>query len=176
MKHDRLVLTRPLPKTGQTQQYQAGDDGYIEAGWWRGRLNVNNKTRFIAKTLDGDDVVIDLATGLMWAADGNSSINHLGNVITWPSAVDFPFGKEFAGFSDWRLANINELLSIVDYSQSNPAINEILFPNTSPNPYWSSTTYSFDTDKAWYEVFLYGHTVYRLKTDSCRLRCVRGGV
>ena len=73
MKAYDKILTRGLPKTGQSVVYSAGDDGTYQSGWWRGKLNANNKVRYIAKTIGGDDVVIDRATSLMWAADGTAA-------------------------------------------------------------------------------------------------------
>ena len=60
----RFIHSRGLPKTGQTVKYADGDDGDYEAGWWKGKLVSNNKTRFIQKRIDGDDIVFDRATGL----------------------------------------------------------------------------------------------------------------
>ncbi|OYU42034.1 MAG: hypothetical protein CFE44_26330, partial [Burkholderiales bacterium PBB4] len=47
----------------------------------------------------------------------------------------------FAGKSDWRLPNIRELMSIVDYSTTKPAIDKSAFPNA-----WSSETVSSTSD------------------------------
>ncbi|GAH35530.1 unnamed protein product, partial [marine sediment metagenome] len=71
MDTGQVILSQGLPKTGQETEYREGDDGTYEFGWWKNRLNANNKTRFIAKTIGVHAVVIDLATGLMWPADGD---------------------------------------------------------------------------------------------------------
>lgn len=176
MDAKRLVLTRLLPKTGQVTEYQAGDDGQYEAGWWRGRLNVNNKNRFIAKTLSGDDVVIDLATGLMWAAKGNKAgcyslqQHNCSNVLVYAGNLDF------AGFTDWRVPNINELVSIVSYVLSNPAISEPPFSNTVSSYYHSSTTLITITTQHWVLKFDIGKPSIGFKTGNYYLRCVRGGL
>lgn len=172
------ILTRQLPKTGQVIQYQAGDDGTYEAGWWKGRLNANNRTRWIARTIGGDDIVLDRATGLMWAADGNAAGCNNGAIITWANAIIYANGLTFAGFIDWRLPNVKELVTIVDFELALPAIEEPPFANTTNLFYWSSTTYFLDTLNAWTVKFNIGQTVSRVKTSEAShyLRCVRKGL
>ena len=47
---------------------------------------------------------------------------------------------QYDGYSDWRLPNATELMSIVDYGTGYPAINGEAFPNTQSACYWSSST------------------------------------
>lgn len=172
------IITRGLPKTGQTILYVAGDDGDHEAGWWKGRLNANNRTRFIAKTIGGGDIVLDRATGLMWAADGNAGGCAMGSVQIWSDAITIANALTFAGFSDWRIPNMKELLSLVDFSRCSPAIDPIIFPNTASSNYWSSTTLGEEpTSFAWVVDFTFSLTYIRPKaTDSNKIRCVRKGI
>lgn len=176
MKHNRLVLARSLPKTGQTLVYRTGDDGSFQAGWWKARTIVNNKTRFVAKTIGSDDVVIDLATGLMWAANGNAAGCNNGDTGNWNVAIDYPLALDFAGFTDWRLPNINELISIINYSVSNPSINGTFFPNTGSDKYWTSTNYLPTGQNRFYVRFDYGFTYNSAPTELYLIRSVRGGV
>lgn len=175
--HHKNIITRGLLKTSQVIEYRVGDDGTYEAGWWKGRLNANNKTRFIAKTIAGDDVVIDRATGLMWAADGSAAGCNNGAIIAWNNAIDYALALDFAGFTDWRMPNINELLSITDYTKNNPAILEDPpFENTHNFPYWSSTAYIIVPNRAWILDYVIGEITTKAKTDTTFLRCVRGGI
>jgi hypothetical protein len=59
----------------------------------------------------------------------------------------------YLGYSDWRLPNINELYSLVDRSNSSPALpgGGYPFANVLTNNWyhWSSTTAAFYTSWAW---------------------------
>lgn len=176
MKAEQVILSRGLPKTGQTIACRTSDDGYIEAGWWQGRGVADNKTRFIAKTLDGDDVVIDLATGLMWAADETGAGCSNGDLLNWNNAIDFCNNLDFAGFTNWRLANILELASLANYGKRTPAIDEPPFANTSSSRHWSSTTQKGVITNAWDVDFADGIVWYGLKTGNKRIHSVRGGL
>lgn len=172
------IITRGLPKTGQTISYQAGDDGddRYEAGWWVRRLNANNRQRWIAKTIAGDDIVLDRATGLMWAADGNAAGCNNGANITWANAIIYAEGLMFAGFTDWRLPNVKELMSIVNYGLFLPPISQPPFSNTFTHCYWSSTTNVSIDDEAWVVDFFGGMVDIMPKGVAIRIRCVRKGV
>jgi len=43
------------------------------------------------------------------------------------------------GGPGWHLPTIKELLTIVDYSRSNPAVDPTAFPSTPADYFWSST-------------------------------------
>lgn len=174
------IITRGLPKTGQIISYASYDDGTYEAGWWQGRLNANNRTRWIAKTIAGDDIVVDRATGLMWAADGNAAGCFNGGIAPWISAISYSRMLIFAGFDDWRLPNIKELESIAAYNLSYPAIEQPPFANihgaSSTDRYWSSTTAVFLTVNAFFYRFDVGQLATRAKTEENYLISVRGGL
>ena len=106
-------------------------------------------------TDNGDGTISDAQTGLMWSKcsygqtyDGNDDDGD--QVICEGSPAFGTWQQAFAwaadsnanvdhGHSDWRLPNIKELGSIVDFGSAKPAINQNIFPNTASGPYWSST-------------------------------------
>lgn len=175
-EYKKKMIECGLTKTGQVIEYQAGDDGTYEAGWLKGRLNANNRTRFSAKTIGGDDIVLDRATGLMWAADGNAAGCNNGAVITWPNAIAYAEALNFAGFTDWRLPNTKELFSILNFSIINPPLSEPPFANTSVEAYWVSTSYIGSVTSAWLVSMTSGRVDYTPKTNERRIRCVRKGL
>jgi len=176
MDFRKYIFSRGLPKTGQTIEYVAGDDGTYEAGWWVKKLNANNRTRFVVKTINGDVVVFDRSTGLCWAMDGNEAGCNNGAVITWPNAIIYANGLDFAGFTDWRLPNVFELNTLVNYTLTNPPLLEPPFSNTAVDGYWTATTYKAADTFAWRVKFTNGATYTIVKTDSMYMRCVRKGL
>jgi len=127
----KYILTRSLPKTGQSYVYSAGDDGTYQAGWWRNRSVLTNKTRFKD---NGNGTISDKSTGLMWQKIASSE------QIIWSDSIITAEALTLAGYTDWRLPNVLELLSIVDWTQYDPCINHTFFPYTLSDIYWSSTT------------------------------------
>lgn len=130
------------------------------------------KSKFVD---NGDGIVTDTQTGLMWVKDGNSEGCNNGKSLTWEQAIKFCNKLKFAGYSDWRLPTINELQSIVNYGTYNPSIDTSYFPNTKDNYYWSATTYVYSTGYAWYVYFGNGYVTYNDKTSYDYVRPVRGG-
>ena len=98
---------------------------------------------------NGDGTITDSATGLMWKQIDS------GVGMNWEEALSYAEGAEFAGYSDWRLADVKELQSIVDYTRSpeatnSPAIDPLFSCTAITNEagetdypsYWSSTTHA----------------------------------
>jgi len=148
-----------LPKTGQVTSYQRGDDGDYKKGWSGNRF-INN----------GDGTITDNATGLMWVANPASA--GVGGTYTWDDAIAACKNLKFAGYGDWRLPNIKELVSIVDYGAHNPTINTAYFTSQSLL-FWSSTTSACYTSGAWLIDFSCGLMVNLDKTVPFSMRPVR---
>lgn len=121
--------------------------------------------------------VIDNNTGLMWkrCEEGKSgaSCTGSGDEMTWANAIDRCENLSFAGYDDWYLPTIEELTSIVDYTEHSPAIDTAAFPNTESAITWSSTEDVSSSTNAWIVNFSYGTPSNYPKTNSSRVRCVR---
>lgn len=140
-------------KTGQTTSYETGDDGDREDG--RGfsflALTCNNwfgnQNRFTDETgaqTYTNDLVLDWQYQLMWYR------LPFGTVATWTLAVSGAEGQTTAGYTDWRLPNIKQLESLVNYGMSDTMNYAPL--NISSTPYaniWSSTTNPNATTEAY---------------------------
>jgi len=96
---------------------------------------------------------------------------------TWFEATRYCENLTLGGFNNWRLPNINELYSIVDYSSIQPAIDSpfLYLANSRDRVYWSSTSvvpslgtleYAVDFDKG--SVYSFAGSRY-----SEHVRCVR---
>ena len=66
------------------------------------------------KSVGGREVVFDPSTNLLWQK-GSAPVN------SWKEALAYCQNLEYAGYSDWRLPNKNELVTLVDYSKADPA-------------------------------------------------------
>ena len=124
-----------------------------------------------------DGTVTDIATGLIWQQAGPTDQEGSARTMTWEEALTYCEELELAGKDDWRLPNINELQSIVDYTAYDPSVDVTIFPDTQSGSYWSSTTYDPNSDIAWDIHFLSGDIWVSTpdKTGNRYVRAVRGG-
>jgi hypothetical protein len=124
---------------------------------------------------NGNGTVTDTSTGLMWQKD--TARDGQGNYypVIWEEALAYCESRTIGGHTDWRLPTIKELRSLVDYTQYDPAIDKVRFPNTVSSYYWSSTTYASSTGNAWGVYFYDGHDLWDYKSYNRYVRAVRGG-
>lgn len=139
--------------------------------------------------------ITDNLTGLMWAKNANL----FTSAVFWADAKDKvaqmnttsgATGYNLCGYTDWRLPNLVELTSLVNYASSKP--NEWLmygsgsaatpdcagacFSNVQASVYWSSTTYAPSTGDAWFVNMSDGRLGSGLKATGYRyVWPVRGG-
>ncbi|MFC1836882.1 DUF1566 domain-containing protein [Thermodesulfobacteriota bacterium] len=93
---------------------------------------------------NGDGTISDRATGLMWMKSDS------GKPMNWQQALKYAETMEFAGHNDWRLPNVKELQSIVDYGRApdaysalkaGPAIDPIFYITETESWFWTGTTH-----------------------------------
>lgn len=191
-----------FPATGQTTAFGAGSDGQVRAGaalvYWD----------------NGDGTVTDQNTGLMWERkDDSGGIHDVDQTFSWSTGTNAMDGTVttvflaqlndvngggancFAGFCDWRIPNIKELQSIIDYQTPDPTIS-LAFHNGLNDPrsacdspcilpacactdadyYWSSTALISNPQVyAYFVDFREGGVDRDSKTALKRVRAVRGG-
>ena len=114
--------------------------------------------RFEIAGTEAQSAVVDHATTLMWQQQST-----LDAPVTWAAALAHCEGLVYAGFEDWRLPAINELLSLVDEKKTElPAVNTTFFVNfpATPNPgFWTSTTHRRQASQAYVVYFGEPNTV-----------------
>ena len=132
-------------------------------------------------TDNGNGTITDNCTGLMWkkcSEPDTSTTTCAGthSTYTWENALARCEGLTYPAdsYTDWRLPNIKELHSIVNFNNYNPSISTSTFPTTVASSYWSGTTYVYNPSNAWYVSFFYGNTGSYYKTGNSYVRCVRG--
>jgi hypothetical protein len=152
-----------VPKTGQTTSYRTRDDGELEKGvtWPNPRFT------------DHGDTVTDNLTGLMW-----SKSTHPANI--WNSAIDYCNGMNSGagtyGYTDWRLPNVRELLSLIDYGRYDNALpSGHPFTGVLSGYYWSSSMSATSADRAWVVRLADGYSYHQPTSSSYNVLPVRGG-
>jgi hypothetical protein len=116
------------------------------------------------------DTVIDRVTGLIWERRLG------GSALLWREARQYCASLAIGGARPWRLPTLIEMTSLVDFSRSVPAIDQVAFPDTLQGNFWTATPVSTSEVEAWYVAFSTGFN-YQGHRDFLRLgaRCVRSG-
>jgi len=175
----------PVPKTGQTTSYGAGDGGALRKGvaWPNPRFTINDDS--------GQNLTVtDNLTGLMWRRDASAGVNCGVNQAwqTWANAmagVRACNAATYAGYADWRLPTASELRSLTSKQYVNPAVPNTAgtgqwtagapFTSVQSDYYWSSTTYAGGTTDAWYVYLVDGGVGSYGKASTFYVWPVRGG-
>ena len=140
-----------VPQTGQGQTVPTGctsgcytsttgTDGILQKGvaWPTPRFAVDTT----------GNCIIDKLTGLMWVRNLNS-VNG-GNGLRWTNALSTAESGTWCGYTDWRIPNINELRSLINYGESSTSVwlNTPIssggggFTNVNSGVYWTSSLYT----------------------------------
>lgn len=161
-----------------------GQDGEFQKGLTR------------SYTDNGNGTITDNRTSLVWEKLGDENIDPIHDkdtIYTWADAFakiqQLNTSPCFAGQCDWRLPNVNELHSILDYAGTSTTLLVATVFNTGCAPgctvtacscaaagaHWSSTTYTESPDSAWEVLFDLGYVVIDAKISPNFVRAVRGG-
>ncbi|MDJ0785896.1 MAG: MopE-related protein [Myxococcota bacterium] len=160
-----------LPKTGQQRCWNVsgnqvscagtGQDGDIQAGaaWPSPRFSFSG------------GCYTDRLTGLTWLS------NYLGaDDRNWTSALTYANAASLCGFTDWRIPNVNEIISQanaeVQCTSSYLLDSGVTFP---PVAGFSSTTLAASSGQAWETSFCSQEVVSLAKTGFLTTVVVRGG-
>jgi hypothetical protein len=115
-------------------------------------------------------IVFDTITGLEWQRMLD------GGAYAWEDAPAYCTGLTLDG-GGFRVPSRIELLSIVDFTQSDPLIDSRAFPETPSEYFWTSSPIINDSSKAWSVHFGFGTIIASASpaTAAFRVRCVRSG-
>ena len=100
-----------------------------------------------------DGTVTDVLTGLIWLRDADCF-----GTLTWSEALTQVDGlmagvcelEDGSLANEWRLPNIREMMSVIDFSQSSPAlVVGHPFEDVRSAAYWTSTTAVGYPSNAW---------------------------
>lgn len=172
--------TAPIacPGTGRDGEFQAGLD----------RVHVDN----------GDGTISDLKTGLTWEKlSWDGSIHDRLNQYSWQDAYALKIAAlntiAFAGHTDWRLPNVNELQTILHYGTTYPMVAPAFHTGCAAGcttltcscgwnsgyggseRYWTSTTFAQAPFYVWTVAAYDGSVDYTARNEVRHVRAVRGG-
>jgi PKD repeat protein len=147
--------------TGQTVSYIEFDDGHYQKGTPRSFTRDN-----VSK------IVTEDITGLQWQDNEEANMTSL----SFDDAVSYCDGLVLAQYDDWRLPNIVEIQSMVDFGLNNETHTDMEFSYVARSNYWSITP---DTEKdniyAWALDFSTSRVQRLTQSSPNFVRCVRGG-
>ncbi len=163
--------------TGQDGEYQAGIEPAVSAIF--GTAYNTPAWTGVRFTDNGDGTVTDNLTALTWLKNANCF-----GAKNWTTALSDAnaLASGSCGLSDgsvaggWRLPNGNELHSLIDGTQSNPALPAgHPFTGVQLNLYWTSTTVDYNTSGVVVVGMSNGGPVGAVKTGFLFVWPVRGG-
>jgi hypothetical protein len=201
--YNRSGVVIPCADTGQDGDIQAGATlRYRDNG--DGTIRDRN-TELVWEKKTTDEGLHNTGRRFLWDQAFNYA-NTLNNICANDETVDCSVHGDadcagvggrcgFAGQRDWRLPNVKELQSIVNFEVGNPAAPPAFNTNcagglgmplpdtansscTSPAAYWSSTTFTIDPlspNLAWLVDFGLGDVFAVNKFFTLFVRAVRGG-
>jgi len=202
----KLEPARHFPATGQTMCWDTAGDvilscrvcwstpgGLIKCGpnGHDGQIQAGATLAYVDNS---DGTITDTNTGLMWEKlSYDQTIHDRGKQYRWDDAFAVKVatlngGGGFAGHGDWRVPNKKELESIVNAEVFNPAVSAAFNTGCTPGCtvtscsctqsgyHWSSSSYAYSPNYAWFVTFYHGLDGASSKTNMYYVRAVRGGL
>jgi|GEM_PF-2202367 len=142
-----------------------GDEGLHDADDEYTWYNTNNKTNGGAVGSENDGGAICHA----YQANNPASYCNTEAFVNRVNKVGL------CGHTDWSIPHREVLLSIVDYSRQQPAIDINYFPNNIGGWYWSSSPSANNSNNAWLVSFYLGGILSTPRDSARRIQLVRGG-
>ena len=162
---------------------------YIDAGSKTSKFNIRctrgddspfleskpEDDRFEIINLNGKEVILDSQSGIIWQ-------NEYSKEYDWTDAMVHCERSEYAGFSDWRMPNMYELSSLINYKYEGLAEFPLTEKLSSENStiVWSSTTNPFSGSPSAYGIdfatgksssfekrYVYGHALC-MRNEPCK--------
>jgi len=130
----------------------------------------NRGDRFVTSK-DGK-YVCDRTTGDIWEQDPDSfnrpAMNH-AEALAFCLALDKGHGQKY------ELPSVQQLVSVLDYTQSNPALTPGVFSNVQSSTYWSATLFALFPTDAWNVFVFNGDVSFNDTATDFFVWCVRRG-
>jgi hypothetical protein len=106
------------------------------------------------KSINGDEVVIDHTTGLMWHQSGSSNQMHWYKTQNW---IDNLNNRGYADFIDWRLPSLDEVAALLEPDKKNTLYIDDIF-HDEQSGIWSGNRYG--SEGAWSVLFRFAYVTW----------------
>ncbi len=113
------------------------------------------------KSIKGDNVVIDHATGLMWLQSGSKEYMQWIAAMGWVRNLNT---RGYAGYSDWRLPTIEEAASLLEPVKKNALYIDPVFDDEQ----WGIWSGDKRGGSTWSVYFSLGNVRWRYKNRYVR--------
>ncbi len=139
-------------------------------------------TKPLAKfQLNADGTVLDTTTKLMWSRclvgqswdSSSSTCTGTPQQLDWAEALSEAKRSTLASFTTWRLPNAKEVLTLIERSCVDPAINLTAFPASNSENMWTGTTLVSQPQRAWAIAMYSGKNNTKDKVTRLYVRLVR---
>lgn len=115
-----------------------------------------------------DGITFDSSSSLLW--QDNKSVKK--DTFTFEQAKNFCANLKIGTYTEFRVPNIRELHTLVDYKNHNPAILNG-FKYVASEDFWSATPYAYREGTFWTIDFKKGTSGPTSERYSKNLRCVQ---
>lgn len=140
----------------------------VLAAWNQAGGTYADVTNQTSRYFISNGITTDALTGLQWEEMASS------RRMNWTDAVAYCVNQRTGGVSGWRIPNLIELQTLVDFTISAPPLNATAFSGVDAADFWSSTPDAGNVVNFWNVYFSsYGFSNYDLVTTLERVRCVR---
>jgi hypothetical protein len=123
---------------------------------WGDNPNGDFPNEYELQSLQGDKVVIDHTSGLMWQQSGSSERSSLAQRAQ--DYINDLNNKRYAGYADWRLPTVEELASLIEPTETQGFYIDPIFAQVH-SMYMSSDKVTSDEYLQWGVSFASGYVI-----------------
>ena len=161
-----VIRLRSKPKTLSSDDMKAMIKKYNFSD-----SSVNKSGQFKNKYVDNHDLTVtDGRTGLMWQKGGSDNYMVMKKINDYISGLN---KQKFAGYSDWRLPTLEELMSLMENKQMNG--NLYIDPVFNKKQRWCWTSDKRSSSSSWVVDFYNGSVRWNGMDSDYYVRAVRFG-
>jgi serine/threonine protein kinase len=142
-KKEAIQITQ-LRRTYKTLNYATAETMIRQHNFFDNGFNKEGhfKNHYEKKEFNGNSVVIDQATGLMWYDGGSSKKENFRKAGRW---VRYLNRNNYGGFSDWRIPTLEEATSLLEKRTTGQGLHISPAFRTRPNSVWTGDSLRLQT-------------------------------